>query len=281
MNVLTEPKIDSHCHVLDPARFPYNPEVSYHPAGQEMGNADYFRQLMDCYAVRHALLVGPNSGYATDNRCLLDAIARSAGAFKGIAVVPNDCSLHELAHLKALGVVGVAFNPSLMGFDFYSGIEPLLQRLKQLDLWAQFQIEGDGLLPFLPMLARVGVRVLIDHGGRPLRTGTTTIDLQSKGFEALLALGREGRAVVKLSGMAKFSQTGYPFDDVKPCFETLVRHFGLDQCIWASDWPYLKAPYRLDYGPMLRVYERWFEAHERHQIMWTTPARLFGFGTSS
>ena len=278
MSIFTEPKIDSHCHVLDPARFPYNPQVAYHPAGQEMGNADYFRHVMDCYHVKHALLVGPNSGYATDNRCLLDAIARSAGAFKGIAVVANDCPLHELQDLKAQGVVGVAFNPSLMGFDFYAGIEPLLERLRQLDLWAQFQVEGDGLLPFLPMLSRVGVRMMVDHCGRPLRTGTATIDIQSKGFEALLALGREGRAVVKLSGMAKFSQTGFPFDDVRPCVDALVRHFGWDHCIWASDWPYLKAPYRLDYGPMLRLYERWFAPHERERIMWSTPQRLFGFG---
>lgn len=28
MGVLTEPKIDAHCHVLDPAKFPYNPDVA-------------------------------------------------------------------------------------------------------------------------------------------------------------------------------------------------------------------------------------------------------------
>lgn len=94
MGVLTEPKIDAHCHVLDPAKFPYNPDVAYHPAGQEMGKAEYFLQLMACYEVKHALLVGPNSGYATDNRCLLHALQIGQGAFKGIAVVPNDCLLN-------------------------------------------------------------------------------------------------------------------------------------------------------------------------------------------
>ena len=59
MGVLTEPKIDAHCHVLDPAKFPYNPDVAYHPAGQEMGKAEYFLQLMACYEVKHALLVHP------------------------------------------------------------------------------------------------------------------------------------------------------------------------------------------------------------------------------
>ena len=273
MDVLGEPKIDGHCHVLDPARFPYAAEARYHPTGQEMGNAAYFRHLMACYEVRHALLVGPNSGYATDNRCLLDALRSAPGVFKGIAVVPLDCSADRLAELKALGIIGVAFNPSLMGSAYYAGIEPLLARLEQLGLWAQFQVEGDLLTDFLPMLERVAVKVMIDHCGRPhLPDG-----IQQPGFQHLLALGRERRAVVKVSGFAKFSQTGFPFDDIRPWIDSLVRHFGLEQCVWASDWPYLKAPYRLDYGPMLRIYEQMFSATERHQLMWLSPKHHFGF----
>ena len=136
-----------------------------------MGNAEYFLQLMACYEVRHALLVGPNSGYATDNRCLLHALKIGQGAFKGIAVLPNDCPLETLEHLKAQGVIGVAFNPSLMGVDFYADIEPLLQRLQRLDMWAQFQVEKDLLLDFLPMLSRGEVKVMIDHCGHPANEG--------------------------------------------------------------------------------------------------------------
>jgi len=273
MSVLTEPKIDGHCHVLDPARFPYATNVAYHPAGQEMGNAEYFLQLMQCYDVKHALLVGPNSGYATDNTCLLHSLKLAPDRFKGIAVVPNDCSLETLAELKAQGVIGLAFNPSLMGFDYYANIQPLLERLQQLDMWAQFQVEKNLLLNFLPMLSQVNVKVMIDHCGRPhLPDG-----LQQAGFQALLALGREGRAVVKLSGFAKFSQAGFPFEDVRPYVDALVHDFGLHQCVWASDWPYLKAPYRLDYGPMLRTYETMFTSQERHQLMWLSPKQHFGF----
>lgn len=273
MSVLTELKIDGHCHVLDPVKFPYNPAVAYHPAGQEMGNAEYFFELMRCYQVQNALLVGPNSGYATDNSCLLHALAIGKGAFKGIAVVPNDCSFEQLKSLKDQGVIGIAFNPALMGFDHYANIEPLLKRLQQLDMWAQFQVEKDLLLNFMSMLSRVNVKVMIDHCGRPhLPDG-----IHQKGFESLLSLGREGRAVVKISGFAKFSETGYPFNDVRPYVNALTHHFGLAQCVWASDWPYLKAPYRLDYGPMLRVYEEWFDVNDRRQLMYLSAKTLFGF----
>ena len=104
MSIFDERKIDSHCHVLDPQRFPYAPDVSYRPAGQEMGDARYFLEVMSCHGVAHALLVGPNSGYGTDNRCLLDAIAMGQGRFKGIAVVPANISKQALKDLQAQGV---------------------------------------------------------------------------------------------------------------------------------------------------------------------------------
>jgi predicted TIM-barrel fold metal-dependent hydrolase len=91
-SIYTQPKVDCHCHVLDPKGFAYADDVRYRPAGQETGTAKYFKKVLDAYGAQHALLVGPNSGYGTDNRCLLDAIAGGGGRFKGIAVVPNDDS---------------------------------------------------------------------------------------------------------------------------------------------------------------------------------------------
>lgn len=59
-SIYAQPKVDCHCHVLDPVRFPYAPDVAYRPAGQESGSADYFGEVMAANGVRHALLVGPN-----------------------------------------------------------------------------------------------------------------------------------------------------------------------------------------------------------------------------
>src|SRR6476620_5206907 len=143
--IFEEPKIDCHNHIFDPARFPYAADTHYRPSGQESGSADLFMAVMDAYGVRRALVVGPNSGYGTDNRCLLDAIARSAGRLKGIAVVDNDVSLDALADLKSKGIVGVAFNPSFLVVDFYLSAGELLRKLSELDLLLQVQVEKDQL----------------------------------------------------------------------------------------------------------------------------------------
>jgi predicted TIM-barrel fold metal-dependent hydrolase len=274
MSVFDEPKVDAHCHVLDPARFPYAADVAYRPAGQEIGTLVQYRSVMDAYGVRHALLVGPNSGYGTDNRCLLDAIARGQGRFKGIAVVPNDASRSELERLKAAGVVGVAFNATVHGVDHYAATAGLLRMLADLDLFIQVQVEHDQLVPLAPMLEQSGARILIDHCGRP----TPGAGLEQPGFQALLALARTRRAAVKLSGYQKFSAEPPPYGDAQPFVHALIDAFTLDACMWASDWPFLKATERLDVGPLLRAVERLLpDPADRRRLLWDTPCRLFGF----
>ena len=161
MSIFDEPKVDCHCHVLDPARFAYADGVAYRPAGQEVGTLAQYVDVMQAYGVRHALLVGPNSGYGLDNRCLLDAIAHGEGRFKGIAVVRNDASRDELQQLKAAGIVGVAFNPNLNGTAYYANTAPLLRHLAELDMFIQVQVERDQLVDLLPLLKNSGARIQI------------------------------------------------------------------------------------------------------------------------
>lgn len=269
------PKIDCHCHILDPEGFAYAGEVSYRPAGQETGSADYFTQVLDAYRVQHALLVGPNSGYGTDNRCMLGAIAGSTGRFKGIAVVPHDASTSYLQELKAQGVVGIAFNYSLHGLDYYRPAEALFARLAALNMFVQVQVEQTQLHKLAPVLRASGAPLLIDHCGRP----DVTQGLGGTGFAALLRLADTGRTTVKLSGFSKFSKQDFPFADAWPYVQALLETFGAERCIWASDWPFLKAPKRLDYGPLLQLFGQMVpDADDRQKILWETPRRLLEFG---
>jgi len=272
--LIAEAKIDSHVHVLDPARFPYNPDTHYAPAGQELGTPAQLAQVMETYGTRHALLVGPNSGYGLDNRCLLDTIARGGDRFKGIAVVRNDISHEELVALKSAGIVGVAWNVTFYGIDHYKDAAPLVDKLADLDMFVDIQVEHALLLPFMPMLERTSVRILVDHSGRP----TVAEGVVQPGFRALLDLAATRRAFVKLSGFVKYSREPSPHDDVRPFIDALVDAYTIDHCLWASDWPYLRAPARVDYGVQLGVAQRLFpDPRERRAFMFDNAKRLFGF----
>ncbi|MDE2564549.1 MAG: amidohydrolase family protein [Burkholderiales bacterium] len=274
MTVFDEPKIDGHCHLLDPERHPYAPDAAYRPAGQELGTLAQYRQVMDAYGIRHALLVGPNSGYGLDNRCLLDAVEQGGGLFKGIAVAPPDLAPAALAELQARGIVGLAFNAALLGTAHYLQAGALLRELARRDLLLSLQVEGDQLVELQPMLERSGVRVLVDHCGRP----AAGRGLDQPGFRALLALARSGRVAVKLSGFQKFSTQPPPHEDTAPYVKALLQAYGLQACLWASDWPFLRAPQRIDVGPLLRGVERLLpDPADRRRLFWETPRRWLGF----
>lgn len=273
MHLYDEPKIDAHCHIFDPERFAYADDVAYRPAGQERGTLRQYLAVMDAYGIRHALLVGPNSGYNLDNRCLLDALARHPDRFRGIAVVKNDISRAELLALRQAGVIGVAWNAAMLGVDYYAGAAAQLRHLAELDMVAQVQVQGDQLVVLRPMLEASGARILIDHAGRP----EPQAGLDQPGFQALLALAKSGRAAVKLSGYVKFSHTPAPHPDALAYVRALIDAYSLDACLWASDWPYLRAPERIDMGPLLRQLEQLLpDSADRQRLWWETPRRWLG-----
>ncbi len=266
--------IDCHVHVFDPDRFPYAPDARYVPTGPETGTVEQLCRTHDVHGVRHALLVGPNSGYGEDNRYLVDALARGAGRFRGVAVVRNDATTAGLTSLRDAGVLGVTLNAALLGGAHYADAGDLLSALADLGMIADVQVAGDQLPAIVPLLARSGVRLLVDHCGRP----DPAQGLGAPGFRELLRLGREGRAVVKLSGLVKFSHRPPPHEDTWPFVRALVDVFGPERCVWASDWPFLRAPVRIDYGPLLALLEELVpDGPARRQILRDTPCREFGF----
>ena len=274
VTIYDEPKIDCHNHLLDPSHFEYAPSAWYHPVPAEQGTAGQLRDLFKAYGSRHALVVGPNSGYDTDNRCLLDFLDRGEGQFKGVAVVDNETSRAELERLRDRGVVGTTMQAALLGVEHFLGAGPLLRGLAELDMFADVQVQADQLVDLAPMLEPSGVRVLIDHCGRPAPTG----GLNQPGFRQLLDLGSSGRYFVKISGLVKCSDSKYPWKDAWPFVHALLEAFTPDRCMWGSDWPFLRAPERIDYGLVLAVIEHLLPDPEvRRKVLWETPARLFGF----
>ena len=188
MSLFTRPKIDCHCHVIDPTRFPYRSDARYRPSGQEVAPFESLIRIMDLYGVRQALLVGTNTGYAEDSSPVLDALRRAPDRFKGIAVVANDISAAELGRLKAAGMIGIAFNTPYHGAPYYAGSHDLLKKLVDLDLLLNVQVRDEQLLEFMPLIESSDVRLIIDHCGRPKPGGGH----DQPGFKALLELGRAG-----------------------------------------------------------------------------------------
>ena len=84
--------------------------------------------------------------------------------------------------------------------------------------------------------------------------------------------------MIKLSGLVKFSDRPPPHEDTWPFLHALLDAFGPDRCVWGSDWPFLRAPVRIDYGPLLALAgELVPDSQDRRRVLWDTPRREFGF----
>jgi predicted TIM-barrel fold metal-dependent hydrolase len=185
---------DCHAHVFCGARYPYDPATVYEPHPSQAGTTAKFLAVLDAHGMTHGLLVGAGP-YGTDNRCLLDGLAAGAGRLKGIALVGADVSDRELASLADHGVVGIRFNLSTHGMSQFvaPGVDRLFARIKEMGWFLQVHCEKDELAEAAPILRRAGVRVLVDHFGRP----DVARGLGHAGFQTLLELGRTGNGVVK------------------------------------------------------------------------------------
>jgi predicted TIM-barrel fold metal-dependent hydrolase len=267
--------VDCHAHVIDPARFPFPEGPGYRPRPDEAGPCEAYLEVLDRHGVAKALLVQP-SGYGYDNAATMDALARAPGRFKAIVMVAPVIGEAALAALDSAGAVGVRFNLVSHRPDALSGpaAARFLARLRELGWYAQVFADDAQWPEVEPVLRDSGVKVLVDHFGvRNVAAGTG-----AAGFQAVLRLGREGRAAVKLS--APF-RVGDPAA-LDPYAEVLLDAFGPDGCVWGSDWPFLDMARRPDYGAAIEVLRRWLpDEGDRARVLWDNPVRLFRFGEAS
>ena len=268
--------VDCHAHIIDTARFPLADGPGYKPRPDEAGPKEAYCGVLDSHQVKHALLVQP-SGYGTDNSAMLDAIASYAGRFKGIAVVDSKTPERVLEDLARCGVVGVRFNLPTYERDALTRPEApaFLARLKALGWYAQVFADDAQWAEVAPILRRSGVKVLIDHFG--LRD--TAGGLDQPGFQAVLRLGREGNAAVKLSAPFRISREIGTYGDLAPFARAVIEAFGVENCVWGSDWPFINMEHPMRYAAALQAVEHWLDdPDDLERVLWHNPMRLFGFG---
>lgn len=268
-------RVDAHAHVYDPVRHPFHDSSGFEVQPNEIGTAAQFERVLDAHGFTHGVLINPLGGYGTDNRCLIEALAHSRGRFKGVAVIAHGTPEAEFARMGEAGICGLRFNlnfptsPSLHA----PGAERTLRLVREHGWFAQVHYQGDTIIEALPVLRRAGLTIVVDHCGRP----EAARGLDQPGFRALLELGREGRAVIKLASVFRFAGA-YPYEAADPFVAALIDAFTLERCVWGSDWPFLRAAHRIDHATLLAALERWLpDPADRDKVLGHNPARVFGF----
>jgi 2-pyrone-4,6-dicarboxylate lactonase len=263
--------VDAHCHVFGPmAQFPFSAKAKYLP---EDAGPDQLFALRDHLGFTRNVIVQA-SCHGTDNAATLDAIARSNGKARGVAVVDPAISESELLALHEGGIRGVRFN-------FLKRLVDDAPKDKFLELAARLPkgwhvviyFEADMLDEMRAFIGALPVPVVIDHMGRPdVSQGPDGPDMRA--FRALLASRDD--ILFKATCPDRLDPAGDPWHDFARAVRPLVEDFP-DRCLWGTDWPHPNMEtsipddgHLVDMIPRIAVTEAL-----QHKLLIDNPMRLY------
>jgi 2-pyrone-4,6-dicarboxylate lactonase len=225
--------VDAHCHVFGPqAQFPFSPSAKYLPqdAGPEMLFA-----LRDQLGFARNVIVQA-SCHGTDNAAALNAIARSDGKARGVAVVDPAISDADLDALHDGGIRGIRFNflRRLVDNAPKDKFLEVAQRIGRLGWHVVVYFEAGILEEMRSFLAAIPTPIVIDHMGRPdVTQGPGGADMRA--FRALL--DSRDDILFKATCPDRLDPAGPPWDDFARAVAPLVADYP-GRALWGTDWPH-------------------------------------------
>ncbi|NWA41377.1 amidohydrolase family protein [Pseudomonas reactans] len=265
--------IDAHAHVFS-RTLTLAGERRYTP-GYDATLADYLGDL-HANGLSHGVLVQP-SFLGTDNRYLLSALQQAPDRLRGVVVVERDIPRDALHAMARSGVVGVRLN--LVGRALPDFTEPgwkvFFEHIVELDWHVELHRELDDLPHLVRQLLPFGVKLVIDHFGRP----DARLGVEQRGFTELLALGLGGQLWLKVSGIYRLA--GSPAQNLEfahRAMPLLQQSFGLHRLVWGSDWPHTQHEASIGYGAVIEQRQALgWSAAVAQALLIDTPRQLFGF----
>ena len=178
----------------------------------------------------------------TDARALVDALRRSNGRLRGVAVATGEITEAQFNALHEAGVRGFRFNEKIdigTGQLFKGAIgtdqlKLLAPRMKEYGWHAQIWASCSDCVRLAREFAKPGLPLVFEHmSAFNVERGTG-----DAAFQDLLALLREGLIWVKLS-LCRVSKARPDYADLRP-FHDLLIEANASHLLWASDWPFVR-----------------------------------------
>ena len=213
------------------AQFPFSAKAKYLP---EDAGPDKLFALRDHLGFSRNVIVQA-SCHGTDNAATLDAIAKSDGKARGVAVVDPAISEDELAALHAGGIRGVRFN-FLKRLVDDAPKDRFLDVARRLPAgWhVVIYFEADILDELRPFIDAIPVPVVVDHMGRPdVTQGSDGADM--KAFRRLLDSRHD--IWFKATCPDRLDAAGAPWDAFADAVAPLVSDYS-SRVLWGTDWPH-------------------------------------------
>jgi predicted TIM-barrel fold metal-dependent hydrolase len=274
-NFVAPPKAcDAHCHVFGPAaKFPFAEGRSYTPPDSPF---EAMQVLQKTLGIERAVIVQATC-HGTDNAATLDAIARSDGRYRGVAIVDDSFTDDDFKRLDEGGMRGIRFSFArhIGNAPDFTMVRRITNRVAKLGWHVVIYMEAPDIVENADVLADLPLPVVIDHMGRV----KTKDGVDHEAFQLLLGLLRDQNDFwVKICGAERISSGGAPYEDAVPFAQACIAA-APDRVLWGTDWPHPNIegimPNDGDLMNLLALHAP--EEAVRNRILVDNPARLYGF----
>jgi 2-pyrone-4,6-dicarboxylate lactonase len=277
--LLPEGATDCHAHICGPAaKFPYWNERIYTPPDALM---PHYKTMLNGLKVSRAVIVQP-SVYADDNSAMLAALATDPKNLRGVAVVKPNIAEAQLRAMHAAGVRGIRCNivdlANAKGQLPIAELRLLAERIAPLKWHLELLMHVNEFPQLQSQLGDLPVDLVFGHYGY----APTSVGIQDAGFQALLALMKQGKAWVKFTGQYRISSQPLSqqplYADIKPFAQALID-CNPAHILWGTDWPHVMVkgsmPNDADLCDLLGDWVQ--DPTLREKILVHNPATLYGF----
>ncbi len=210
--------------------------------GPEHVTGDEMVAAMDAVGVDGALLVSPFSMYRYDASYAIEVHRKHPGRFGLIKPVdPSDPAVADIIADWAAtnGVVGIRVMLNRKGVST-DAADPGLNRVLAaaarhslpVNLMATGRLEQAGSLS----ARNPDTSVVIDHLGLPQPHEPPAPPAPFAALPGLLALAPHRNVTVKITGACTLSHEPFPYADIWDPLWRIFDAFGLDRCMWGTDW---------------------------------------------
>jgi len=241
------PLVDTHAHLYTTS-MPLTGTAWHRPPHD--ATMESYLETLDQHGVVFAVLAAA-SLYGDYNDYQIDALRKNK-RLRGTIIARPDIDRYTLERMSDDGVVGIRFQwrnvvnvPDLTAPEY----QLLLRRVADLNWHVHIHDDGPRLVEPLKALTNAGVKVVVDHFGRPNPQRGVDCD----GFKAVLKAVENGRTWVKLSA-------GFRFDNPQLASlyaQQLLKHAGPDRLFWGSDWPFAAFESSMTYQTAIDNLTQW------------------------
>jgi len=275
--------IDSQVHAYEAntANRPWHsvPNWPDHVTGDEMVAA------MDAVGVDGAILVSAFSLYQWDDsyaRIVQQAHPGKFGLVKPFdSTDPNTADV--MAEWKSVpGTVGVRImldrGPDRKADD--PGIDRILTEAARNDFPVNFLCWGNMDLGMAIIDRHPNTRFVIDHLGIVQPRTPPAPDAPFENLPKVLEMAKRDNAVIKISGACTLSKAGYPYPDIWDPLARIFDAWGIDRCLWGTDWTRGYAVLNYEQGVKPFVETDRLTADERAMLMGGACAKAYNWSPS-